>query len=435
MVKIIDKKSELVTGSLFSGGGIGDVGIDWGHNIPLVAACEIASTRADLIRNNFPDTTVFEGDIWKVYNQYIEFFKEKLKGLRPWLITLSPPCQGMSANGAGRIASSIRAGKRMGEDSRNRLILPGIKVLEELQPDWFILENVRRMENTIIRNEEGKPENILNSLTRRLHPFGYSIRSNILDFSSYGVPHHRERLITVGCRIPKVIKKFPQRTKIFSKSLSGLLPLPSHGINSNLPLVSLREVIGHLPRLDARTRLTDPADPYHSVPEWNANQYFWMQHTSEGQTAFDNFVCPSCGFRNQDKETVFCSKCGEILPRPVIRDKGKWRLVKGFKTSYRRMKSDSPASTLTMNSGVISSDMKGHPEQNRVLSLREIMLLSTLDHPNWNKRYAFEGINYGRMKEGETFSKKLVREVIGESIPPLAMMRLIGHFLELDNRF
>ena len=111
-------------------------------------------------------------------------FKEKLKGLRPWLITLSPPCQGMSANGAGRIASSIRAGKRRGEDARNRLILPGIKVLEELQPDWFILENVRRMENTIIRNEEGKPENILNSLTRRLHPFGYSIRSNILDFSS-----------------------------------------------------------------------------------------------------------------------------------------------------------------------------------------------------------------------------------------------------------
>ena len=99
------------------------------------------------------------------------------------------------------------------------------------------------------------------------------------------------------------------------------------------------------------------------------------------------------------------------------------------------MKSDSPASTLTMNSGVISSDMKGHPEQNRVLSLREIMLLSTLDHPNWNKRYVFEGINYGRMKEGETFSKKLVREVIGESIPPLAMMRMIGHFLELDNRF
>ena len=87
-----------------------------------------------------------------------------------------------------------------------------------------------------------------------------------------------------------------------------------------------------------------------------------------------------------------------------------------------------------MNSGVISSDLKGHPEQNRVLSIREILLLSTLQHANWKKTYSFEGINYGRMKAGETFSKKLVREVIGESIPPLAMLRIVERLLELDDR-
>ena len=88
-----------------------------------------------------------------------------------------------------------------------------------------------------------------------------------------------------------------------------------------------------------------------------------------------------------------------------------------------------------MNSGVISSDLKGHPEQNRVLSLREILLLSTLQNPKWEKSYSFEGIKYGRMKENETFSKKLVREVIGESIPPLAMLRIVERLLELDDRF
>ncbi len=36
------------------------------------------------------------------------------------------------------------------------------------------------------------------------------------------------------------------------------------------------------------------------------------------------------------------------------------RLIRGFKTSYRRLNWDKPASTITMNSGVISSDMKGH---------------------------------------------------------------------------
>ena len=90
----------------------------------------------------------------------------------------------MSANGAGRIASSIRSGQRPPEDERNRLVLHGITVLENLQPDWFILENVRRMENTVIRNESNEPENILDSIGRRLHPLGYSIRSCILNFSS-----------------------------------------------------------------------------------------------------------------------------------------------------------------------------------------------------------------------------------------------------------
>ncbi|MEJ6522764.1 MAG: DNA cytosine methyltransferase [Opitutales bacterium] len=435
MVQLLEQKTAFVSGSLFSGGGLGDIGIEWGHGIPVIAACELVTSRAQLIRNNFPETTVFEGDIWNLQQEYIDFFKQKLNGKRPWLITLSPPCQGMSANGAGRIATSIRNGTRSKIDDRNRLILPGITILEELQPDWFILENVKRMENTIIRNENNKSENILNCLARRLKPLGYSIRSNILDFSSYGVPHHRERLITIGSRIPKIVKQFPPRKKVFNKKLSELHPVPSHGKEVGTPLVTLRDVIGHLPPLDSRDRLIDSVDPYHSVPCWNKDQYLWMKHTPEGQSAFDNLTCIFCAHKNIDYELVNCKKCGEFLPRPSMLDKGKMRLVKGFKTSYKRMSWDIPANTLTMNSGVISSDVKGHPAQNRVLSLREIRLLSTLDHSNWKKSFQFEGINYGRMKDGELFSRKLVREVIGESIPPLAMQCIVEHLLKLDNRF
>ena len=163
----LDDEVALVSASVFSGGGVGDVGIEWGLDIPVVAACEIVPSRAELIRRNFPGTQVFEGDVWKLGPAYVEFMKEKLGGLRPWLITLSPPCQGMSANGAGRISSAIRSGSRPKEDERNRLVVPGIEVVEALQPDWFLLENVRRMENTVIRNELGEPENILDLLARR----------------------------------------------------------------------------------------------------------------------------------------------------------------------------------------------------------------------------------------------------------------------------
>ena len=99
------------------------------------------------------------------------------------------------------------------------------------------------------------------------------------------------------------------------------------------------------------------------------------------------------------------------------------------------MKWDQSASTLTMNSGVISSDLKGHPDQHRVLSLREILLLGTLDHPRWKQRYRFEGVPFGRPVPSLDFSPLLVRQVIGESIPPLAMVRIVERMIELDGRF
>jgi DNA (cytosine-5)-methyltransferase 1 len=420
-----------VAGSLFSGGGIGDVGIEWGHGIPVLAASELVPSRAALIRKNFPGTKVFEGDIWKTKHAYVDFFKEKLGSKHPWLLTLSPPCQGMSSNGAGRISSEIKSGKRPKEDTRNRLILPGIEILESLQPEWFILENVRRMENTVIRNEKDVPENILQCLNRRLGGLGYSIFANILDFRDYGVPHHRERLITVGCRIPHLCRKFPSGSDIFSKELSPFHPLPSHGQNGQRSWVSLREAIQHLPSLDAKTETVNQKDDFHCVPKWNEQQYFWMQHTPEGQSAFDNIHCIKCNRKIEDPTAVSCV-CGEALPRPQIKDCGKYRLVRGFKSSYRRMKWDKPAGTITMNSGVISSDVKGHPEQNRVLSLREILILSTLDHPCWSKKYTFDQIPYGRATQGQSFSGKLVREVIGESIPPLAMKKMVEHLLKLE---
>ena len=80
--------SNKVAGSLFSGGGIGDVGIEWGNTIPVLAASEIIPSRAALIRKNFPQTKVFEGDIRKTKWDYINFFHTKLGANPPWLITL-----------------------------------------------------------------------------------------------------------------------------------------------------------------------------------------------------------------------------------------------------------------------------------------------------------------------------------------------------------
>ena len=93
---------------------------------------------------------------------------------------------------------------------------------------------------------------------------------------------------------------------------------------------------------------------------------------------FEGWKCVKCGEKNRKSKSV-CG-CGNV--NKGMKFSTQRRLIRGFKTSYRRLRWDHPSSTITMNSGVISSDMKGHPEQNRVLSVREILMLSTLQsHP------------------------------------------------------
>ena len=79
-----------LAGSLFSGGGLGDVGIEWGSKIPVIAACELLPSRASLIRKNFPATKVFEGDIWKVRNSYIQYFRKVLKAINKFRLNVNP---------------------------------------------------------------------------------------------------------------------------------------------------------------------------------------------------------------------------------------------------------------------------------------------------------------------------------------------------------
>ncbi len=92
--------------------------------------------------------------------------------------------------------------------------------------------------------------------------------------------------------------------------------------------------------------------------------------------------------------------------RPYVREKdGKFRLVKGFNSSYRRMYPHRPAPTVTTASSHVGSDYKIHPWENRVLSVRECADLQTVPHfYNWT----------WATKTKHTY---VIREVIGEALP------------------
>ena len=70
-----------------------------------------------------------------------------------------------------------------------------------------------------------------------------------------------------------------------------------------------------------------------------------------------------------------------VLCHPsLLEDKktGEKRLMKGFVSAYKRMNWDEPASTLTQNFQYACSDNKLHPDQSRVLSLYEGLIIQSI---------------------------------------------------------
>jgi DNA (cytosine-5)-methyltransferase 1 len=118
-----------------------------------------------------------------------------------------------------------------------------------------------------------------------------------------------------------------------------------------------------------------------------------MKHTPTGQSAFKN------------KEHYPKNKKGDR--------------INGYHDAYARMSWNKPAPTITIRSDAISSNSKVHPgrlrndktySDARVLSILELMFLSSLpedwDIPEWA-------------------TEILIRQVIGESVPPLMISKIL----------
>jgi DNA (cytosine-5)-methyltransferase 1 len=240
--------------------------------------------------------------------------------------------------------------------------------------------------------------------------------------ADYGVPQTRKRLITLGLKQSHTHE--PRQENLQESPDSFLHPVKTHG-TPKTPHITLRECFKNLSVLDAHTKRFDEYDKFHTVPKWNEMQYFCMSNTPEGQTAFNNKACVQCMKEANDLQQVKCNYCHAILPRPYTTKNDQLRLIKAFKTSYRRMRFDKPGNALTTNSGVISSDVKGHPAEHRVLSLREIMILATIGD------YQRRGEEYFSFDFGSA-DEKLIRDVIGECIPPLMTYKIVTQLQTLE---
>jgi DNA (cytosine-5)-methyltransferase 1 len=125
-----------------------------------------------------------------------------------------PPCQGFSM-----------IGKRLVDDPRNHLIFQFLRIVLELNPKFFVMENVRGI--TIGKNKE-----ILNDLISLFQFNGYKVEENyrVLNAANYGVPQYRERLFLIGCREDCELPTYPppitKKPELKNSAYSNLSHLP-----------------------------------------------------------------------------------------------------------------------------------------------------------------------------------------------------------------
>jgi DNA (cytosine-5)-methyltransferase 1 len=401
--------------SLFSNCGAGDLGYRAaGFRFDVMA--ELDPRRLEVALLNHPAAIGVPGDLRDTWRQVIREYRRRAGASRPALLCACPPCQGMSSARSGKgYHEDADAGSR---DERNLLVTVIANAATRLKPSLVVVENVLAFLTRKVRHpQDRRPISAANYLITALAK-DYVAFPLVVDLCNYGIPQSRVRAFLTFVR-----RDLPGMRKL-RRLGRGPYPRATHGNGLGIEPISVNAALASfgLPRLDAATPESAFAEGYggfHAVPVWNERVYAMVAAIPKhsGRSAWENDRCAQCGQVAVGAEDAICSECGDALLRPVVfGPNGTVRLIHGFKTSYRRMFGNRPASTITTASGHIGSDYTIHPSENRLLSTMECALLQTFPREfEWGDAL---------MRLGHTN----VREMIGEAVPP-AFTKMHGEIL------
>lgn len=120
-----------------------------------------------------------------------------------------PPCQGFST-----------VGKRNIDDIRNKLYLEYCRVVEVVNPEFFVIENVKGLLTL------GKGV-FKNDIINRFSNLGYNVSWKLLNASKFGVPQNRERVFFIGIKNHKI--EFPESNEKMVTTYEALSDIPYEG--------------------------------------------------------------------------------------------------------------------------------------------------------------------------------------------------------------
>ena len=223
---------------LFAGAGGLSLGFEQA-GFDIAAAVEFDPIHAAVHEYNFPYGTTLCANVRDLDGASIRA-RAGLGSRAIDVVVGGPPCQGFSL-----------IGQRVLDDPRNSLVLHFMRLVSELRPRLFVMENVPGMATAAHTQ-------LLRELIAGFDDAGYRVRLpyRILNAADYGVPQDRKRLVLLGARKDCPLPNYPAPTtnsRLVLKSKGAQLPL-----DLQLPATPcVNDALGDLPDIDGHAELAD----------------------------------------------------------------------------------------------------------------------------------------------------------------------------------
>ncbi len=371
---------------LFAGAGGFSLGIEQA-GFDVAVAVEHDPIHAAVHSFNFPNSKVLCADVTKLSGEEIK------KAVEEWacdngkrsssrsqidLVFGGPPCQGFSLIGKGRI-----------DDARNNLVFEFCRLVKELQPRYFVMENVPGL-------CQKKYQPVLTQLISELKAAGYTITEpvKVLNAADFGVPQKRLRLFILGAQVGAEALAYP---------------LPER--NPKSQYLTVREAIADLPNLDELVELYET-----DCIQLTAAQLYQMQELATpyvkklrdlipdtSNFAYSRLWNPQVLTSSMQTQHTIVS-IERFQETPAGKQEPTSRL--------RRLHWDKPCYTLRAGTGSdrgsYTSPRPIHPNYPRVISVREAARLHSF--PDW---FRFHTTKWHGFRQ------------VGNAVPPL-LARVLG---------
>ena len=174
--------------------GAGGMGLGFSQHFNVVEAVDISRDAVRTYGANHPETDARRRDVRDLSGIRGDF--DGITG-----IIGGPPCQ----------AWSRRNIRQTPDDPRAQLLNEYMRVVEEVRPRWFVLENVVTV-----------PKTAKQGVVQKAEALGYHVTSACLNAADYGAAQTRRRWIAIGCRGRTIQEPRKVRSRTVRQAFAGI---------------------------------------------------------------------------------------------------------------------------------------------------------------------------------------------------------------------